>query len=197
MSDKIYWIFFVCAISFRVSYALQILVGPCVRDSNFESKFYQHNTELDVKCFGGEISHRANGIFYDANEDSYDEIILRLHHQFPKWHPDFVMWWHPEYRTFPWGIERSRYPTVAVVGDWNIQFHSLRLNLQRFDIVVTDTQGVEVLRSTGLKHVHQWLQYSFHPIEHQPRLADTPYQFDVLYVGSLNEVLQSGMLFYC
>lgn len=106
----------------------------------------------------------------------------------PDWSPDLFIWVSPKYHPIPEGIENAPFPTVAIVGDWNLGFTGLRKNLQRFDWVFTDRKGVEAFRRAGVAHVDYWPLFSTLPDIENP--LDTEKLYDVTMIGNLNHDVQ-------
>jgi len=85
----------------------------------------------------------------------------------PDWFPDLLIDWSPVYYPFPPRIEECPVPTAAIVGDWHNAFSSMRENLKRFDLILTDKKGCEVFKRCGFDKVEYYPMYSFDPALHR------------------------------
>jgi hypothetical protein len=95
----------------------------------------------------------------------------------------------PEYNAIPAGLEDSPWPTIAAISDWNVNFRDLVPCLGVFDLVVGDSNGMQILRGFGFQRVHYWPMYSFDPAIHRP--ADPgDKSHDLAFLGNLNHRVQ-------
>jgi GT2 family glycosyltransferase/tetratricopeptide (TPR) repeat protein len=113
--------------------------------------------------------------------DTIEDLLERLA---PEFVPDLILVWTPENDPPPLGIERSPVRTACLAGDWNLFYSAQRMNLGRYDVVISDRPGVEILTSDLVKPVYAFPLYSQNSLVHyeEPRERD----IDVLYVGNLN-----------
>src|SRR3989304_4420616 len=130
---------------------------------------------FDVRCF----AERDADVPYHPAQDSFQDLWGRLPEN---WVPDVLAWWWPEYTVIPRGIEECPCLSVAVVGDWNLNFLATRPLLDAFDHVFTDRKGVELLRQSGFDRVTRWPVYGFHPRQFR-LLPNTTRIYDVTFVG--------------
>ena len=121
---------------------------------------------------------------YDLSE-GFEAILERLPGGFE---PDFLLYWMPQSRPLPSGIERCPFPVVACIGDWNHSFHGLRDISRAFDFILTDRKGVDVFRRAGCERVEHALLYGFDPATHHriPGIAKT---CDVGIVGTVGSAV--------
>jgi tetratricopeptide (TPR) repeat protein len=133
--------------------------------------------ELDGRTFGG----AGTDIPYRPAVEPLDALFARLP---DGWRPDALTWWAPEYTPLPQGIEACPIPSVALLGDWQMNFWGTLGVLEAFDLVVADVPGVELLAARGIpaEVVRLW---SFDPALHRP-VPGVPRDIDVLFVGALN-----------
>ncbi|MDP6507162.1 MAG: glycosyltransferase, partial [Planctomycetota bacterium] len=120
-----------------------------------------------------------------CEKETFQEILNRL----PEgWEPDLVIWLC-HYNPIPEGIEHSPYPTVATVGDWNLLFTSFKDDLKRFDWIVTDKSGVEMLRRGGFENVDYWPMFA-HDVYNHRRMENVERIYDVVMIGNFNHSIQ-------
>lgn len=133
--------------------------------------------ELDGRTFGG----AGTDIPYRPAVEPLDALFARLP---DGWRPDALAWWAPEYTPLPQGIEACPILSVALLGDWQMNFWGTLGVLDAFDLVVADVPGVELLAARGIpaEAVRLW---SFDPALHRP-VPGVPRDIDVLFVGALN-----------
>jgi 2-polyprenyl-3-methyl-5-hydroxy-6-metoxy-1,4-benzoquinol methylase/tetratricopeptide (TPR) repeat protein/glycosyltransferase involved in cell wall biosynthesis len=129
--------------------------------------------------------HEEADIPYKWETDTFQDILNRL----PEgWEPDFILW-VCSYYPIPEGIEHSPYPTVAAIADWNLIWTSLRVNLKRFDWIVTDKAGVDLYRRAGYTNVDYWPLFCQHAFHHH-RMEGMERIYDITLVGNLNHDVQ-------
>lgn len=118
---------------------------------------------------------------YDPAVEDATEIFARVN---GVWPIDLFLCWFPEEHPPPPGIEEIPVKSAAMVGDWDLHYPALRTNLQRFDAILCDKSGVDVLRSAGLAPEHLFPLYS-----HDAGVM-TPHggvkDIDVGFVGTIN-----------
>jgi hypothetical protein len=158
---------------------LKILLGPIKNNSEVGKAA----VSLGIKCF----SDSNSDVVYNIEKDSFQDIINSL----PSgWSPDVVIFWSPEYNTLPLGIEKSTSFTLAVVGDWNLGFTSLKENLKKFDWIVTDKAGVEIFKKAGYQNVNYWPMFSFNPEIHKI-IDGVEKLYDIVFIGNFNHMIHS------
>ncbi len=147
--------------------------------------FFRHHQVLaryrgphEIRTLGteGAVDYR-----FDPLQDNWQAILDRMGGE---WTPDLALCWFPENDPPPLGIEDSPIPTVAMAGDWNLFYPCLAVNLGRYDLVLSDKKGVEVLRGNGIAPHHLFPLYAHDPRYHCRYGAEK--DIDILYVGSLN-----------
>lgn len=149
---------------------MKSLVGPFLKAKDAK------RTRNDVITFGGEDCD----IHWDMQE-GIDGIIRKC-----PWKPDVVIIWSPEYNPIPSGFEKIPALKVAVVGDWNLGFTMLKLCLGCFDLLLTDTLGVEVLSGLGAK-VEWFPCFTF---SGKQKFPDMEKDIDILFIGNMNPDVQ-------
>lgn len=135
-------------------------------------------TPLPASLYDFSYDHEYS---FEHDKETVPEIIGRIGRD---WQPDLFLFWYPENHTPPLGIEDSPIATVALVSDWSYRFAALEYNLGRFDVVLCDRAGVEVLRNDYVKPQCLFPLYSQRSGVH--RRHDVPKDIDVLYLGALN-----------
>ena len=128
---------------------------------------------------------------YDPLQETAPEIIERIARDWP---PDLLLCWIPEVHPPPLGIEEVPIPTVALVSDWNVYHRVLRVNLARYDLVLCDKPGVEVLRSDLVHPEYLFPLYSQISIAHKPWPVEK--DIDILFVGNLNHAAHATRAHY-
>jgi hypothetical protein len=125
-----------------------------------------------------------------APTDSWEAVCERLP---PGWRPDFIALYLP-YTTVPHALWSAPVPLVALAPDYNLQWHHYRYCLPRGELVLTDAPGAAALAQAGIGHARAanlfgcsraLLEGPWHP---QTR------DIDILFVGNLNQAVQSERL---
>ena len=139
----------------------------------------------DVRTLGGhpERPYEFDYVF-DPARDSITDILGRMH----DWRPDLIICWIPEDYPPPMSIEDAPVPTVATVSDWNLHYRKLEKNLARYDVVLCDTPGVEVLRSEWVQPEPFFPLYSIDSRHHHPYPGEK--DLDVVFVGGFNHLVR-------
>lgn len=132
----------------------------------------------DIRSIG---NHPECHYRYDPNAETWPEIVARIARE---WMPELALFWVPEIHPPPERVEDSPIRTVALVSDWNVHYPVLAANLMRYDLVLCDRPGVEVLAGPTLQPHHLFPLYSHIANVHRPH--DVPKDIDVLFVGNLN-----------
>lgn len=142
-----------------------------------------YNFGPEAKSLGFLCVNETDGdITYNFARDSFSDILNRL----PEgWVPDAVVWWAPEYHPVPEGIENSPIPTVAMAGDWNLCFNTLKENLKRFDFIVADKAGVEAFRRAGYSNIDYW-SYNAYTAGVHKIIPGTEKIYDAVFIGTVN-----------
>lgn len=113
--------------------------------------------------------------------DTWEALWDRISGEF---RPDLVLVWTPENDPPPLGIERAPMPVVCLAGDWNLFHQAQEVNFGRYDVVLSDKPGTQLLRNAFCTP-HFWgplyAQNTRLHIDQQ-----LPRDIDVLYIGNLN-----------
>jgi tetratricopeptide (TPR) repeat protein len=104
------------------------------------------------------------------------------------WQPDCVVLNLP-YTTVPDCLWSAPVPFIGLAGDWNLLFHHYRRCLARCDLVLTDTQGVEVLSRDGVAHACKANLSGCERAYLEAEWPDGTRDIDVLFVGNLNHAV--------
>ncbi|MDZ7373236.1 MAG: glycosyltransferase [candidate division KSB1 bacterium] len=134
----------------------------------------------DLRTFG----LRQADVRFDPVADSFQDILERL----APWRPDVVIVRDAEYYPLPFGIDQAPVPVVALVGDWNVCYTTYAGLLRRFDLLLTDRAGEDVLRRDGVERVQFFPLYGFDPELHRPA-GGGPKKYDVAVVANLNQAI--------
>jgi len=132
----------------------------------------------DVRVLG---VHEGADYRYDPVDDRARAIIERIGRE---WRPDLLLCWTPEMYPPPRGIEDAPVKTVALVSDWNVYIGLLRGNLARYDVVLCDRPGVDVLKDERTAPAYAMPLYSHVSSVH--RNLGLERDIDVLFLGNLN-----------
>jgi tetratricopeptide (TPR) repeat protein len=147
--------------------------------------FFCDNSPVDLYAGPHEIrtigNYDAAFYRYDPLEETAPRVLDRISKEWP---PDLMMVWMPEAHPPPLEIERAPVKTVAMVSDWNVYFPVLHVNLSRYDAVLCDTAGTEVLRNRLVQPRHLFPLYSQISPVHKPWPVEK--DIDVVFVGNLD-----------
>ncbi len=116
--------------------------------------------------------------------ETAEDLIARIAKD---WTPDLLICWVPEMFPPPREIEHCPIKTVAIVSDWNVYYAQIEHNLARYDIVLTDKLGAQVLRPPGATPRYFFPLYSHQTPVH--RKLDVEKDIDVAFVGNLNHAI--------
>lgn len=100
------------------------------------------------------------------------------------WKPDCLLCWCPEVAPPPLEIEKCPIPTTAIVSDWSIYYPQIKHNACRYDNVVTDRPGSEVLQLWGTQAHFVGPLYAQQSGLH--RMLNVERDLDVVFAGNLN-----------
>jgi tetratricopeptide (TPR) repeat protein len=120
---------------------------------------------------------------FEAKETA-TEVVERIRREWPV---DVFVCWCPEMFPPPCEIERCPVKTVAIVSDWNIYFPQLEHNLARYDLVLSDRLGSQVLPLFETSPQYFFPLYAQRTLTH--RALGLPKDLDVVFVGNLNHVI--------
>ena len=118
---------------------------------------------------------------YDPSQETMSDVLRRIGDIFS---PDVVMCWFPEEHPPPMAMEDCPVATVVCVGDWDIHFAALEYNVGRFDVLLCDKAGVNILGGDYMGAHYLGPLYSHDPTVH--RRHDVEKDIDVAFVGTLN-----------
>lgn len=118
---------------------------------------------------------------YDPAVDSFPSVIERIRKH---WSPDLVLFWAPEMYPPPFDVEMSELPTAALVSDWNVYYPVLAKNAARYDTVISDKRGAEILTNALWHADYVCPLYAHNPRIHKP--YGIPKDIDLVFVGNLN-----------
>jgi len=138
----------------------------------------RHDGPHEVRRLG--IDGAAHYRYAPASETA-PEVLARIA---ADWPPDLLLCWFPEEHPPPLGIEDVPVLTAALVGDWDLHCPALAVNLSRFDVVLCDKPGVEVLRSDAVAPECPLPLYSHRSDVHRPYSG--PKDIDVAFIGTIN-----------
>ena len=116
--------------------------------------------------------------------DTAAEIVDRLASE---WMPDLLLCWCPEIAPPPRDIEHCPVKTAAIVSDWTVYFPHLEHNLARYDLVLTDALGAEVLDLPGAAPRYVMPIYSHQSDVHCPLGVER--DIDIAFAGNLNHAV--------
>jgi len=122
---------------------------------------------------------------FDVEEPAAD-VVRRISRE---WRPDLFICWLPEMHPPPPGIEHCPITTVAAVSDWNIYFAHLEYNLSRYDIVLTDRLGTQVLPLKGVRPQYCFPLYSQRTRLHRHLAIER--DLDIVFVGNINHAIHA------
>lgn len=120
---------------------------------------------------------------FDA-EETAAEVVDRIGRDWPV---DLFVCWCPEMYPPPRAIEHCPVKTVAIVSDWNIYFPQLEYNLARYDVVLTDRLGSQVLPLFATRPQYFFPLYAQRTPTH--RALGLPKDIDVVFAGNLNHAI--------
>lgn len=131
-------------------------------------------------------------IIYNYSNTTLEDILKQIP---SKWTPDVIICRDILFYPPPIGIEQSEYPTIGIIGDWNINFTSVISTIHRFNYLFCDRKGVEVLKQSGITNIDYWPNYGlvpqiFKPIENIEKI------YDICFVGSLDHNIQKERSIY-
>ncbi|MCP4642425.1 MAG: glycosyltransferase [bacterium] len=118
---------------------------------------------------------------YDPLADTTTSILERIG---AEWRPDLLVCWFPEEHPPPQGVEDAPIPTLGIPTDWNVNYARMAVNLARYDVVLCDRPGVDVLASDCVDPQYLFPLFSHVPDVHYPRPVEK--DIDILYLGSWN-----------
>lgn len=159
-----------------------ILIGPLASPlmlGNYQS-------HPSIKVFSSQPQQFADPsqvILYDAHcMVDFFQLLERLPGH---WQPDVLIWCDLSYQCLPPGIENCPFPTVLVVGDWNVCYATVINYSQVFDRIFTDRRLKGLLHQAGYHKVDWWPCFYYDPQKCyvDPTLTK---QYDITFIGNLN-----------
>ncbi len=140
----------------------------------------------DIRSLGG---HDAEGYQQDYRYDALGECCADIIGRVAKdWPPDLLICWYPEKIPPPRHIEDAPVRTIGIASDWNLFYPALEKNLARFDVVLCDKPGVEVLANDLVSPQYLFPLYAQDSRVHVPNPVEK--DFDVVYIGAQNPALR-------
>ncbi len=140
----------------------------------------------DVRILGGHAEFSPKYDFlHDPVHDSIEDILDK---RLGGWMPDLILCWFPEDYPPPIGIEDSPVPTLATASDWNLHYPKLVTNLARYDAVLSDRTGADILKTNWLHPTHPFPLYSPCTPHHHPYPEEK--DIDVVFVGGFNHFVR-------
>jgi len=137
----------------------------------------------------GEFHYPGYDLVYRPLVPSPRNTLAEILRDLAPWEPEVVVFRMPEYFMIPADLHRSPLPAVALVGDWNLGFSSLRGCLGAFNHIFTDSLGVERLRAAGYGSVEYMPLFGFNPAVHRVMEGLTK-EYDVTFIGNFNHQVQ-------
>jgi hypothetical protein len=143
----------------------------------------RYHGEHDIRSLGGEEEappfHRFHHRYdYERGRDCFPAILARMR----PWLPEIILCWNPSITPPPENIEEVKCFTVAVVSDWELHYPALEKNLGRYDAVVCDRPGVDVLNALRVKA--HYLQPVFSFVSGLSHEGPAKKDIDVLYLAT-------------
>jgi GT2 family glycosyltransferase/tetratricopeptide (TPR) repeat protein len=146
-----------------------------------------HTPRLAGDCLA--FNHAGDADLVVRPGDSWEEVCSRLP---DGWRPDFVVL-YLAYTTIPDSLWSAPVPLVGLAADWNLQFHRFR-TLNRCDLLLSDTPGVEVLTRPGLTQARPANLFGLERAFLEEAPAEEARDIDVLFVGNLQPAVQRRRL---
>ncbi|MFQ5504016.1 MAG: hypothetical protein ACE5F1_04360, partial [Planctomycetota bacterium] len=107
---------------------------------------------------GGELF--SYDIPFDPGTGSIWDLLQLLPRDFE---PDCLVFWWPDQDPLPEGLQNCPVPVVGVLSDYNLTLPYLTRLWPFFDLMLTDTPGVQILGRLPFARVEPWCQFSFRP----------------------------------
>ncbi|MFP4500702.1 MAG: glycosyltransferase [Candidatus Hydrogenedentota bacterium] len=126
----------------------------------------------------------GDGDVFFAPEETAAEVVARVSREWPV---DLLLCGCPEMYPPPHAIEACPVKTAAVISDWNLHQPQLAHNLARFDLVLSDRPGAQMLNVKGATPTYLQPVYSHMPRVHRDLGLDR--NIDVLFLGSRNHAI--------
>lgn len=141
------------------------------------------DSDFEIINFSG----KAHDYYYyfQTHDETFSEILAKLPEN---WQPDVVIYKDPFYTKVPEGIEKSPYPTVAILGDWFGAIDYLPDTLRKFDYIYTDKHSMKLLKKLGFNNVDYWPMFAHNPLNFKNLNLDRKY--DLTFAGSFNSNIQ-------
>ena len=122
-----------------------------------------------------------------------DALWSDVESRFPsEWKPDFIAVWLP-YTQVPNWVWQAPIPVIGLAADWNLQWHRYRKLLDRCDVVLTDTVGVEVMQRAGFRQARTANLFGLER-DFLGEVTEGQRDIDVVFVGNLSAPVQGERL---
>ncbi|MBL8025353.1 MAG: hypothetical protein JNL74_03020, partial [Fibrobacteres bacterium] len=133
---------------------------------------------------------------FELNYDYVEPFDQFLNKSSQKKHFDALFLFYPEYNAIPPLIEEADIPLIAFVSDWNLGFYPLKASLSRFDLIICDKIGLDVLPkiAEGVPVLH-WNMYGYMP-EQYKNIQRSNNGDDVLFIGNIVPTIQKERAAY-
>lgn len=160
----------------------RILIGPLFNPDYLGDYQSDPNIRIFKHRNAVEAQPERFHILYDMDKTpSFGRILAQLP---PDWEPDVVIWWDAVYQGMPPGIEGCPYPTLLIVGDWNVGALQSLVHAEMFDALLADRSFLQVMERHQLANGLYWPGFSFQPQIHRSLSVDR--DIDISFVGNLN-----------
>jgi tetratricopeptide (TPR) repeat protein len=160
----------------------RILIGPLFNPDYLGD--YQQDPNIRIFKHRNPVEAQPERfhILYDMEKTpTFGHILAQLP---PDWEPDVVIWWDAVYQGVPPGIERCPYPTILIVGDWNVGALQSLVHAEMFDALLADRSFLRILERYQFANGLYWPGFSFQPQIH--RSLPAARDIDISFVGNLN-----------
>ena len=122
--------------------------------------------------------------------DTWDAVVARLP---VDWHPEFLALNLPN-GSVPLGVWQAPVPIVGLVHDWRTDWHLLRRQLRRCDLILTDAVGADVIARQGDAPVKPAFLGCATASDSTGAQAVSAGDIDILVLGDLHPAVQREQL---
>lgn len=140
-------------------------------------RYFQSHCGHEVRT----LSVEDEGDYTCSAQDTAADIVARI---WPEWQPDLLLCWCPEVMPPPLQVEDCPLVTAAVVSDWTVYYPQLEHNVSRYDILITDRLGSQVLQFPHATPRYLGPIYSHRTGVHQNLGQER--DIDIAFAGNLN-----------
>jgi GT2 family glycosyltransferase len=109
------------------------------------------------------------------------------------WRPEFIVL-DLAYAAIPDCLWSAPVPIIGLAPDWNLLWHYYRACLPLCDLVLTDSQGVEVMQRHGIRHARVANLFGCDSSWAPDAPTDAQRDIDILFVGNLHPAVQGDRL---